>query len=345
MTPKYQIIAGTQDITDRIKDRLLSLTLTDNTDGKSGTVRITLDNAKLDTAAPEPDSVLTIHLGFAGASLRNMGQFTVDECGLSGGKSGDVIEVAGKAASYATDPQVANKYAAMQGRKTRSWESGTTIGAMVSKMASESGLAHYTSRSSSGVALPHTDQTDESDIALLKRIGAANNAWINMAYGRISFVDKRDVTAINTNAAETTPVTVRRGDVTSYSFKNKKRNAYASVRATYQNLDAAKTDEVTIGEGDPVFPITTPFPTIDAARRAADSKFIELMRAGKTLDITMPAPAAMNLIAGGTINAEGFDAQVNGPWKITSVDWALNKSGLRVSVKCEPTETDATQAG
>ena len=79
MTPDFRILADSQDITDRIRDRLLSLRVTDEAGIKSDTVEIKLDDRDALIAWPEHGAELEVLLGYQKSGLTRMGLYVVDE--------------------------------------------------------------------------------------------------------------------------------------------------------------------------------------------------------------------------------------------------------------------------
>ncbi|MCD8456171.1 hypothetical protein LPH52_04830 [Xylella taiwanensis] len=78
----------------------------------------------------------------------------------------------------------------LQTPKTRSWPAGTTLGTMLSIMAAEHGMESAISHSLSGVTLPHTDQTEESDINVLVRLARRYAAIAKPGRGRLMFAKR-----------------------------------------------------------------------------------------------------------------------------------------------------------
>jgi phage protein D len=334
MTPAYAIISPDgQDITDRFRDRLISLTLTDEAGEKSDALRLTIEDSRRELALPEPKTRLEVHLGYAGA-LRDMGTYLIDEVKYSGPP--DKIEIGGKSAAFSTDTTAVDKYPPMQDRRTRSWPEGTTLAAMVKKMAEETGLTSYVSPRAAPVALPHTDQSAESNISLLQRLAKRYNAWAKVSYGAIRLVDFRDISP-DINPGKAVSATLDRAQVTSYSYTNKKRNDCNSVRAKWHDTAAAAQKSVTVPAtgAPPVLELDTLYPDEDSAKKAAESRYMEAARDGKTLALTLPAPPGLALFSDATLDLTGFGPPLDGPWNIKTVTWSLSRSGLTCSLQCE----------
>lgn len=80
----FQIIANARDITDLLKDRLISLQLTDRSGLQSEECEIRLDDRDDRIAFPRKCVLLRISLGWEGQGLSFMGAYTVDEIEFSG---------------------------------------------------------------------------------------------------------------------------------------------------------------------------------------------------------------------------------------------------------------------
>jgi phage protein D len=68
------------------------------------------------------------------------------------------------------------------------------------------------------------------------------------------------------------------------------------------------------------------------ARRAAETKFREVVRKGKTLTLTVPGN--VQLASERKIDVQGFGAGIDGEWVIKSVEHAIDGSGFQSSVEC-----------
>ena len=207
-------------------------------------------------------------------------------------------------------------------------------------MAAETGLGSYVSPRAAPVALPHTDQSAESNASQLQRLAGQYNAWAKVSYGAIRFVDSRDVSPDH-NPARAVSVAIDRAQLTGCTYGNKKRNACNAVRAKWQDLDAAQLKSVTVPADAPapILELDTLYPNEVAARKAAESCYLESARDGKTLGLTLPTPAGMAVFADATLNLTGFQHTINGAWCIKTVIWTFSRSGLACAVQCETTTT------
>ncbi len=70
----------------------------------------------------------------------------------------------------------------------------------------------------------------------------------------------------------------------------------------------------------------------------ARSRLDTILRDGKTLNVTLPAPADMSPSADAPIIIAGIAPQIDGQWTPKTVTWNLSRSGLSVSIQCETSQ-------
>ena len=77
ITPAFRVQVEGSDITSRIADRLLDLTLTDHAGIESDSVEIRLDDAGHVIEFPRTGAKLSVSLGYRESELEKMGLFVV----------------------------------------------------------------------------------------------------------------------------------------------------------------------------------------------------------------------------------------------------------------------------
>ncbi len=184
--PAFRVIANNADITETVRKRLRQIRVTDETGVTSDTLEITLaDHDPADRLRlPPTGAELEVFLGYDD-HVRRMGLFVVDEIELSGPPSEMVIRA--RAAPYEASK---GGRIDLQTQKTRSWPAGTTLGAMVRKIAGEHRMTPAVAVKLGAIALPHVDQTGESDMNLLHRIAKRYDAVAKPAGGRLVVVPR-----------------------------------------------------------------------------------------------------------------------------------------------------------
>ena len=120
MTPDFKIIAAGADITPQIKDRLLSLTVSDEAGLKSDQVEIRLDDRYNAIELPVPGAPLAVFLGFKETFLMPMGLYTADEIAAKGPP--DEITIRAKAADLEAARNPRKPAPGMTRPSGRSWK-------------------------------------------------------------------------------------------------------------------------------------------------------------------------------------------------------------------------------
>jgi phage protein D len=344
--PAYRITAEAQDVTARFVGRLTSLSVTDQTGGENDSCTITLANGDGGLILPAPGALLKIEMGYLGTGLRHMGDYTLDEVRESSPPR--TVSLSAKAAAYSPG-SVVTAATPLQTQRERSWDAGKTIADIVRTIAAEAKLTPYITPTAAALVMPHLDQTGESDLAFLTRIASANNSWVKPAFGKLIFAHAADVqTTSALGAPATAPIAVPANQVSTWEFSRKARPHINAVVAVWRDKAAAADKEVRIGgapqTGDTVQRLEG-FTDERTARAAAEARWLDARREGTTFDCALPAPANMPFSAEGYILPQGFGREIDdAPWKLTSVEWNLSDSGFAVSLKCETSTPEKTDA-
>ena len=166
MKPAFKIYANSTDITENVRDRLMEMVVTDESGIKSDELRLTLDDRRQTNGAvaalPQIGTSLRVFLGYTETGLVEMGTFKVDGFTLRH-----------PPATLTVNAKAAEMFAPFRSKKTRSWHD-TTVGGIVSQIASEYGYSPKCDTELASIAIAHIDQTSESDMAFLTRLAEAN---------------------------------------------------------------------------------------------------------------------------------------------------------------------------
>lgn len=327
IAPAFRVIANSKDITAQIRDRFKSLRLVDESGTTSDTVEITL--ADHDPAnpviIPPTGAELEIFLGYDDQA-RRMGLFVCDEIELSGYPGQLVIR--GRAS-----PQEESKAGKidLQTQKTRSWKKGTTIGAMVNRIAGEHRLKPAVSSALGSIALPHTDQAHESDMNLLCRIAKRYDAIAKPAGGCLVFAKRGD--AKSASGADLARVEFVPADGSEYRVTIASRDSAGTAIAYYRDNRKAERREVKIGEGEPVVRLRMSYADAVSAENAARAKQRERARRERTLSFSCPGRA--DVCAESIAVMKGFREGVDGDWLITRAEHYVGPMGYRLTIEGE----------
>ena len=319
MTPDFKVIAAGINITSQIEDRLLSLVVTDEAGFKSDTVEITLDDRDNAIELPLPGAPLIIFMGYKETFLAPMGVFTADEVVAKGPP--DRITIRGKAV---------NLGGSIKEQKTRNWDD-KTIEDIVGTIAGEHELEAKVAEALKPFLYEHLDQTDESDINFLTRIGKDHDAIATVKGGSLLFIGRGEGKTASGIPMLPRPIT-KSGEL-SWSMTLASRGNFKAVEAHWHDEATGKKETVIAGEGSPVKRLRHTHSTKAEAESAAKAKLDELKRGDDTLSITMPGDPLV--AAEGQIIALGFRIGVSGLWSITRARHAIDGGGFETQIKTE----------
>lgn len=324
MTPDFRISANSQDITAQIKDRLLSLRLTDEAGFKTDDVEIVLDDRDSAISLPNTGAELDVALGYQETGLLRMGLYVVDEIELSGPP--DKLIIRAKAAAFVRG----KKYGSLQTQKTRAWDS-KTLGDIVRTVAAEHGYRPVVAEQLNSLALPYIEQTAESDLNLLVRLAQENGAIIKPMESRLCCVLKG--IAERADGSDMPQLSFGPGDVGDWRVSLIDRKRFTSVKAKWHDQSKAQTFTLTAGEGEPIYEINHVYAGKQAARNAAESRLSKYQRGSSTMSLTLPGNTEAS--AERKINLSGFRQGVNGQWICRQVDHELNDSGFTTKIEAD----------
>lgn len=327
IAPAFRVLANDQDISDRIRERFVSLSFTDETGTASDILSITLADHLADAALPVPPvgAELELFLGYDDR-LQRMGLFICDEVQLSGMPGSMVIRA--RAAPFEASKRGKTD---LQTQKTRTWKKGTTLGTMVARIAAEHGLRARVSPALASVALPQTVQSSESDMNLLLRLALRHDAVAKPAGGVLLFLQRGDLTTAEGTPLENTVVTPGQGNSYQVTFAARK-NAGTTI-AYYRDTQKAQRREVAVGQGDPVIRLRMAAADAQAARAMALSAHQARARDKKTLKFSMGGDP--NLRAESMLVLKDFREGVDGGWLVKKVTHTLDQNGYVSAIECE----------
>ena len=318
MRPEFRVIADSKDITAAVKDRLLSLRITDEAGFKSDLASLALDNRDGKVAIPRTGVELEILLGYKETGLVRMGVFKVDGVSVTGPP--DALSISARAADMMSG---------LKARRTRSWDD-TTLGDLVRTVAQEHGSGARVNADLDRVSLPHVDQTEESDMQLLTRLARDNGAVFKPAGGNLVLAPRGE--AKSASGAAMPLVQLARKDLVSWTMQAADRGKYQGVAAYWHDHDGAERTAVTVGSGEKLFTLPGTYPDADAATRAAQAKLDAFQRGTATLDLTLVGRPSLG--AESRVSVTGVPGIV-GEWIVATAQHTLDGQGLRTELQAE----------
>lgn len=326
--PDFRVTLEGQDLTDRMRPRLISLRLSEKRGGEADQLDIVLDDSDGRLAIPPEGAVLTVQLGWKRGSevsvgLVDKGRFIVDEVEHSGPP--DTVTIRARAADFTS---------AIATRREKSWHD-TTLGAIVRDIAGRHRLTPRCADALGSIAVKALSQSRESDIALLRRLGREHDAVATIKGGALIFAP---VGHGATASGQPLPsVVIRRGDGDRHTFRIEKREAAGKITASWHDRKGAAKKTVTMGSGDgPERKLARVYPSEEAARNAAAAEAKRTKRAPRKLDLTLALGRA-DLYPEQKVIGRGFKAEIDGTdWLLAEVEHQLDgNSGFVTRLQLE----------
>ena len=319
MTPDYTILAAGISITSSVKDRLLSLVITDEAGLKADRVEITLDDRDNLIELPLPGAPIVVAMGYKETFLYPMGVFIADEVRASGPP--DQVVIVGKAANLGGD---------IKEQKSRDWHD-VTLQDIVAKIAGEHELTPMVAERFKPFHYEHLDQTDESDLHFLTRLAKDHDAIATVKGQSLLFIGRGE--GLSASGLPMLPRPIRKKGNLTWSMTLGTRENFKSVEAVWQNKETGTKDKVTAGEGSPVKRLRHLHSTKAEAEQAAKAALDEATRGNDTLQVAMEGDPT--IAAEGQILAIGFRGGVTGLWSVKSARHEISRRGFKTTIQTE----------
>jgi len=224
----------------------------------------------------------------------------------------------------------------LKDQKTRNWDD-KTVQEIVTTIAGEHELEPKVAERFKPIKFEYLAQKAESDINFLSRIGKDHDAIVSIKEvpgkgSALLFIGKGEGKSASGRILPQTWI-FKSQLLTGSRVSKSKATIYKSVKATWHNKDKGEKEIVTAGEGSPVFEITHPHQSEDAAKNAAQAKLDEQARLGHSM--------SLNLLGNPIYRAEGqllmLGLRMGIPplWSVKSVAHRLTSGGYTSHIECE----------
>lgn len=366
IAPDFSLSLQEKDITQNIRKRLISLSLTDNRGFEADQLDIELDDSDGLMVMPQRNAVLALSLGWKGAALTPKGLFTVDEVEHRGAP--DTLTIRARSADFR---------GALNTRRDESYHD-TTLSHIVQKVAARNALKATLAAGFSTIKVSHIDQTQETDAAFLTRLASLNGAVAVVKNGSLLFMRPGNGTTVNGKPLPVFTLTRQDGDRHSFSIAD--RDAYTGVTASWLNTKQPKPQKVKlqrkpkeqhlralqhpnakpaaskksgkpveekkgeylVGAEDNVFVIPKVYANKAAAVRAAQAKWEKLQRGAAEFSLSL-AMGRANITPETPVRVSGFKAVIDAQdWIVSKVTHSLSNSGFTTALEFEVLLSDVT---
>ncbi len=336
MIPAYRLTSKGKDVTANYAGRLLSISVTDQTDEQSDSLQIDLEDTGWQIELPKEGDIIVVELGYVN-NLHSVGSFVVDEVTIEGDP--DRICIVGRACPF----ENADKLKAMQAKKSRSFDT-VTLGDLVKQIASENGLEPSVDAQLAATQIPHIDQTSESDNNLLTRLARQYGAIYKPTFGRLVFARSDASETVSGKAMPT--ATIMRSQVSPrWKFTLARRMEYDAVEVVYHDLDWGDTKSVIAGSGEKIHVEHTAAYNESIAESQAKSKLRDSQRGSKTFSISVPG-GRLDVVAEQIVNLQGFHPRADGIWLAKRITHTLQKNdGLKTVIEGESPDGKPASGG
>lgn len=324
--PDYRVTLDGEDMTSKLRLRLVSLCITTKRGDEADQLDIVLDDTDGQLALPKPGAVLQVELGWLQGSgvrpgLVAMGSFQIDE--VEHGGPPDLVTIRARSADFTSD---------LQKRREQSWHD-TTLGAIVSEVAGRNGLAARCADDLAGIALDTVAQSRESDMALMRRLGREHDAVATIKRGTLILAP------IGAGAtAGGTPLprfTLERSAGDRHNLRVEKREEAEGVTASWHDRGAAERKSVTVGKADAARQLSHVYSSESHARRAAAAKLAHAKRRPMSLTLAL-ALGRPDLYPEQIGNVHGFKAEIDAvAWLIAEATHNVSDRGFTTAMRLE----------
>lgn len=323
LTPAFKVIAESQDITDKIKQRLLELTVTDNSGNKTDTVEIRLDDENHALVLPSPQAKLEVWLGYKETSLEKLGTYIVDE-----------VELSGPPNTLSIRAKSADMNQGLKEPKTRTWQKPGKeperfkLTEIVETIAGDHSLSPLISDEFSQIDFEIVNQTNEHDMNLLTRLAGKVGAIAKPAGNYLLFLKKGESKSASGKSIPT--ITLSPKDVMSWNVSIAERGNFKKVIAKYRDTNESLEVEVTAGNSGPVYTISKQFKDKTEATDAAKAQLNAFLRGKNVVNLELPGNPA--LMAEAKLELVHFREGIDDTWVVESVTHKLSNQGYTASI-------------
>lgn len=323
----WRLVVDGVDIGAQVRPRLISLDLTEKRGADADELSITLADHDGQLAIPRKGAVVTLALGWrdlgaaAAPMLFDKGRFKVDQVGHAG--TPDVLTIRARSADLTRS---------FRTRRAQSWRQ-VTLGAILGEVAGRNGLQLNCAADKASIAISHLAQSNESDAALIARLGRLHDAVATVKAGALVFMACGAGQSPQGQPLELAAITRRDGD--RHSWEEAERGAYSGVIAEWHDRAGGARRKVVAGSDANAKKLARTYASEAGARRAAEAEFKRLERGAAKFSLTL-ARGRPDIFPERSVAVSGWKPQIDAAgWLVVEARHSLNVAGLTTSLQME----------
>lgn len=323
--PVFRLSANGKDITENIRDILVSATIVDTEGLQADTLEVVVNDLNGSVEAPKTGAILNPIGGFEG-NLRDFGLFEVDTVAFNGWPQTISINAKAVAAKSVEKERTPKSYPP---------KDYPTYGDIFQYVADRVGLKLEMAAELKSIANPYEAQTEEDATGFLTRISEKIGAMVTVKSQRIVVLPKGSAKSASGGPLDV--VVVKPGlNLLSYALSLSDVPAHSKVEATYYDRKKNTKEKIEVETGDegPTFLLRAPYSDPEEAKRAAEAKAKDLKRAKGDLTLELDGtpfaqPEALAAVS-------GCRPEVDGSWRIKSATHNFGASSpYTTTLQCE----------
>lgn len=322
LRPDIKIRIDDKEISDTLRERLISLRAEDHQEQKSDSLTLIFDDRDEDLEEPKRDLSIEVFLGFDG-NISKIGRYKISEVYSDGPPGLMYVKGTGFDAS-----------GTIKEKKSKVFSENESIRGALSKIASDHSLEPKISKDFYEIKIPYgLAQCKESDLHFASRLTDYAGGTFKINDGKLIATKKGS--GDTASGRPLTEVVVDRSQVERYSTSKSKIMEYKSAKAYVRDLSTGKKEEVLVGLGDPVLILPETFASKELALSAARSKIGSKDSSETSIEIDLQGDNRLTVER--RVKLTGFKKQsFNGSWIVAEAqhDWSA-KRGYRTSVKLQ----------
>lgn len=310
--PIWRVTLAGADLTERMRPRLLELSLSEARGGEADQLDLQIHDHDGRMAIPSRGALISVAIGWKGEGLVDKGSFVVDEVEHSG--TPDIITIRARSANL-TRP--------MRTRVEKSWHD-TTLGAVLKDIAGKHGLKTRIEAKLAAREVKHLDQTGESDVHLLTRLGQRHDAVCTVKAGTLLFVPIGS--GVTASGLQLPSATIKRRDGDKHRYSLVGRDTYTGVRAYWSDKKGATQKDVLVGSDENARRLPATYHSEAEAKEQAEAANKRIQRGAATLDYTL-ALGRPDLYPEQRVSVSGFKPEIDATkWLIAKTTHTITGS-------------------